>query len=387
MKFTLTIIQFTFLFLIGSSSVYGQYLETFSIPNKGIFMGPCGATSSTCASTDFTMVDWDIVGNLSGIDSGDFISTDGTDLSFEDVDEDVCWESPVLDITAVAGTFSISVDVVYTGFDSEDFIDLEYSIDGAPYVQVPNQVGGGAGTLQFNTSNNDGANTLTVSGLSGSSTLSIHVCADFNLFGTFENMSMDNVTVPEANVSVLPVELISFKAEKRENQVMLNWATASELNNEKFEIEHSTDNKPFEKIGEVEGNITTLQVSNYSFNHERPTVGVNYYRLKQIDFDGQFEYSKVISLNFKGKNGEIGEFYPSPSKSGLVNLDYISQTDEEITVSVFDMTGKLLVNQTQSIARGNNNLSFDFLELNTGIYIVKIGDERNPTHRKLIIKR
>ena len=186
---------------------------------------------------------------------------------------------------------------------------------------------------------------------------------------------------------LLPVELLFFDATLDANTVLLNWQTASELNNEKFEVEQSRDGRDFQKIGEIEGKGTTLEQQDYSYEVKNPRNGISYYRLKQIDFDGQFEYSKVISVNFKGENGDVGEFYPNPSKSGLVNIYYTSQTDDEIAVSVFDVTGKLVVNQIQQVSNGDNNLSFDFSELNTGTYIVKIGDERNPTHRKLIIER
>lgn len=195
------------------------------------------------------------------------------------------------------------------------------------------------------------------------------------------------VTGASCSNMTLPVELINFEYKEIEKYILLNWRTASELNNEKFEVEESRDGRKFQKIGEVEGNGTTFEEQEYSFEVKNPRNGVSYYRLKQIDFDGQFEYSEVISINFRGKNGEVGEFYPNPSKSGLINLDYFAQNDDEITISVFDMTGKLLVNQVQSVLRGNNNLSFDLSELNAGIYIVKIGDERNPTHRKLIIEK
>lgn len=192
---------------------------------------------------------------------------------------------------------------------------------------------------------------------------------------------------PAPTCASLPVELVDFKANVLQNAVQLKWSTASETNNEGFEIEESRDGLIFQKIGEVQGNGTTFEQQEYSFEVKNPQNGISYYRLKQIDFDGQFEYSKVNSVNFRGENREVGKFYPNPSKSGLVNLDYFAQNDDEITVSVYDMTGKLVVNQIQSLSRGNNNLSFNFSELNTGIYIVKIGDERNPTHRKLIIER
>jgi hypothetical protein len=190
-----------------------------------------------------------------------------------------------------------------------------------------------------------------------------------------------------ANAVALPVELIKFGSSTLVQGIQLDWQTAIEINNERFEIEDSQDGRVFQKIGEVKGNGTTAEQQEYSFEVKNPKKGVSYYRLKQIDFDGQFEYSKVISVDFKGDNGDVGELYPNPSKSGVINLDYFAQSDDEITISVFDVTGKLVVNQIQSISRGNNNLSFDFSELNIGIYIVKIGDERNPTHRKLIIER
>ncbi len=207
--------------------------------------------------------------------------------------------------------------------------------------------------------------------------------------GTWQNGSgCSGITTLSGDVqSVLPVDLVLFESKMIDKQIALQWITATELNNEKFEVEESREGREFQKIGEVKGKGATHEQQDYSFEVKNPRNGISYYRLKQIDFDGQFEYSKVIRVNFKGENGNVGEFYPNPSKSGTVNLDYTSENDDEILVSVFDVTGKLIVNQIQQFSNGDNNLSFDFSELNTGIYIVKIGDERNPTHRKLIIER
>ncbi|MEO1263353.1 MAG: hypothetical protein AAFZ15_31375 [Bacteroidota bacterium] len=158
----------------------------------------------------------------------------------------------------------------------------------------------------------------------------------------------------------LPVELILFEANISEKSLLLNWQTESEINNEKFEIEESRDGRAVKKIGEVTGGGTTLEQQEYLFEVHDPRNGTSYYRLKQIDFDGQSEYSNVISVNFKSGNAEVGEFYPNPSKSGLVNLDYFALNDDEITVSVFDITRKLVLNQILPISNGNNNLSFNF---------------------------
>ncbi len=203
--------------------------------------------------------------------------------------------------------------------------------------------------------------------------------------GDLEYMALDAFTW---NTLVLPVELVDFRGLSYPDYIELSWQTVSELNNEKFEIEQSHDGRIFQKIGELKGNGTTVEKKNYLFKVENPISGISYYRLKQVDFDGQFEYSKIISLNIKEKNREVGEFYPNPSKSGLVNLDYKCQNDDdEIIVSIFDIKGELVLNQIQQVSNGGNNLNFDFSALNTGVYIVKVGDDRNSTYRKLVIKK
>lgn len=185
----------------------------------------------------------------------------------------------------------------------------------------------------------------------------------------------------------LPVEMTNFRAVQVNEKVELIWATASELDNDKFEIEESQGGQEFKKIGEVKGNGITTDEKNYLFKVDNPNNGISYFRLKQIDFDGGYEYSKVISINFKWESREVGEFYPNPSNLGMVNLDYSSQKDAEIKVSVFDMAGKLAINQLRQVSVGSNNLAFDFSGLNKGIYFVRIGGEINPTYRKLIIEK
>ena len=76
----------------------------------------------------------------------------------------------------------------------------------------------------------------------------------------------------------------------------------------------------------------------------------------------------------------------APVKSGMVNLDYTSQNDEEIIISVFDITGKLVINEIQQISNGNNNLSFDFSALNKGAYFVKLQAGESTQYQKLIIE-
>jgi len=172
---------------------------------------------------------------------------------------------------------------------------------------------------------------------------------------------------------------------KVDNGLELQWQTASELNNEKFEIEMSQNGRSFNKIGEVKGYGTTQTQVDYDFSVEKPPVGTSYYRLKQLDFDGQSEYSYIVSANFVYKGVSVGTIYPNPSRSGLVSLDLTAEESKTASIAIFDATGKLIMNQVRSLVQGNNRLDFDFSSLMAGVYILKIGNEQNPIQRKLII--
>ena len=97
--------------------------------------------------------------------------------------------------------------------------------------------------------------------------------------------------------------------------VNLSWATASELNNDKFIIETSNEGEIFSGIGEIQGAGTTFEGKTYQFTHHTPSAGMNYYRLKQMDFDGTFAYSKVVAVEAPGSTDIVA--YPNPAKDRL----------------------------------------------------------------------
>jgi len=103
----------------------------------------------------------------------------------------------------------------------------------------------------------------------------------------------------------LPVELISFRGKSTLEGTLLTWQTATEKNNEGFEIEHSIDGRTWDNIGFTYGNGTSNELNSYEFIHELPVSGINYYRLKQIDFDGQFEYSHIVNVELGITNYEF----------------------------------------------------------------------------------
>lgn len=198
------------------------------------------------------------------------------------------------------------------------------------------------------------------------------------------NAEFTAIAAPQ--VPTLPIELIHFDAVQSDEKIQLWWSTASEINHEKFEIEKSSDDSEFLKIGEIQGSGNSLAEKEYVFDDLDPSHGTLYYRLKQIDFDGAHAYSEVISVNFQGGDKDFEGFYPNPGKMGLVNLDYFAESDGTISVLVFDVAGKLVGNKRQSISSGNNKLSFDFSDLPKGIYTAKIGNEDSAVYHKLMLE-
>ena len=209
----------------------------------------------------------------------------------------------------------------------------------------------------------------------GSYQLTVQALPDSN-----QNAYSNTTTNP-----TLSVELIYFEGEIANELNVLNWKTASELNNDKFEIERSQNGIDFQYIGEVKGYGTTSDMQQYTLTDEKPQDKNNYYRLVQIDLDDRYEYSDVICIKRK-RSERVGEFYPNPSESDWVNLDYISESNQEINMSIFDITGKWILKQTRSISKGNNQLNFDFSKIERGMYIIQIEDESTFFIRELILK-
>ena len=190
-----------------------------------------------------------------------------------------------------------------------------------------------------------------------------------------ENSSLDTdgygVVFQAYSAAALPVELLYFYAEKVNKGVQLDWQTATELNNSHFEIEWSpsveqagTNGIDFKKIGEVAGAGTTNDVQFYDFLHQTPVIGMNYYRLKQFDFDGTFEYSDVLNIEYRTRNIEY-RIFPNPT-SAFITIENLQEGE---LVQVFSSNGQFIEAYQSPI----NNLSVRHLP--KGTYFIKIGTQ------------
>lgn len=132
--------------------------------------------------------------------------------------------------------------------------------------------------------------------------------SDINDPANDHHMQLDDITIYPFDVScaiVLPVEMVSFTAERSGHVALLNWETSSEQNNDYFTVERLNENGVFNQIGIVDGNGTTSQPSYYSFTDETPLPGTNYYRLRQTDYNGDYAYSPIRSVEFTDADGFI----------------------------------------------------------------------------------
>jgi hypothetical protein len=169
----------------------------------------------------------------------------------------------------------------------------------------------------------------------------------------------------------LPVTLQSFTVKAINNAALLQWETASELNNDHFDIERSADGRLFTKIGRIQGQGTTGISQHYRFTDAAPLTGNNYYRLAQVDLDDKITYSKTRLLSFSGQGGML-KIFPNPVRSTL-HIQLPQAASGQHALQLFDLTGlKVLV---QSIPAGTLQTDADISTLAPGTYILRYGNE------------
>jgi photosystem II stability/assembly factor-like uncharacterized protein len=189
----------------------------------------------------------------------------------------------------------------------------------------------------------------------------------------------------------LPVELISFSAECVDNDVILSWTTASETNNKGFQVERSIKNsklqiKNFETMGFVNGNGTSTELNHYSFTDENLSAGKYIYRLKQIDYDGSFEYSNEIEVDVNVVNEFVlYQNYPNPFNPST-NIKFTIPDFGFTTLKIYDVLGNevaTLVNEEKH--PGEYEIEFDASKLSSGIYFYNLTFGTYTSSKKLLL--
>ena len=206
------------------------------------------------------------------------------------------------------------------------------------------------------------------------------IVGDGNNHGSFDAVPDDNnaadwdlatpVTVSNFTAAIaLPVELTTFNAKAQGSSINLDWATASEKQSSHFDIERSADAQNWATIGSVKGAGTSVRAHSYVYTDNAPLSNVNYYRLKQVDLDGKFEYSPVATAAV-GK-GKLKGIFPNPVKDKLNVI--AGELSENATATIFDLSGKAV--QTTRL----NGAQIDVSNLNQGMYLLRVSDDSGQT--------
>ncbi|MBK6913405.1 MAG: T9SS type A sorting domain-containing protein [Ignavibacteriales bacterium] len=237
----------------------------------------------------------------------------------------------------------------------------------------PNGAGGanlfaGTGGGVFLSTNNGTSWTEINNGLTNTYVLALSV-SGANLFAGTYHGGVWKRPLDE----MIPVELTSFTASVGENKVLLNWATATETNNQGFEIERKLFGSNYEKIGYITGFGTTTEPKSYSFTDQNVTSGKYSYRLKQIDFDGTFEYSNTIEVEISTPlEFSLEQNYPNPFNP-TTTITFSIPEKSFVTLKVYDILGReiaVLVNE--ELETGNFEKTFEASTLSSGVYIYRI---------------
>ena len=195
----------------------------------------------------------------------------------------------------------------------------------------------------------------------------------FRQFNSATDLIFDGILISSVWVDVVPVELASFTASVNGNIVTLTWITATELNNSGFDILRSTQQDLWEKIAFVPGNGTTTEIHYYSFEDGNLNSGMYSYKLKQLDFDGSFEYSNVVFVEVTiPAQFELSQNYPNPFNPSTT-IKFAIPEATMVTLKVFNALGEevaLLVDRIMEI--GIHEVNFDAVRINSGMYFYRI---------------
>lgn len=220
--------------------------------------------------------------------------------------------------------------------------------------------GGGQGVVVYTTAQPTGSvSTTTTNGLGGCNnsgcTSSAGAGVGSNNIGIIDN-------------AILPVELVAFDARllSDEKGVLLNWITEVEINNEGFSVERSRDGVNFEEIHFMSGAGTSAHTNYYEYKDLTPLSGINYYRLKQIDFDGKISYTKTIAIELPFRTNNI-MVYPNPAKD-QVQLEWDFEA-ESVGWALYTIEGRLVRNAEQVASQG---LSVSVADLPRGFYVLRV---------------
>jgi hypothetical protein len=171
----------------------------------------------------------------------------------------------------------------------------------------------------------------------------------------------------DQEISPLPVKWGNFEVSKANDKADISWATTSEVNNSHFEVEHSLDGSNFVEIGRVVGNGFSNKLLKYHYIHQKPLKGINYYRLKQVDFNGIFDYSDIRYVKYEPNNEMLIKQF-----ADFIQLEFENTNNEDTQIRMIDFSGKLIDIQKVEKGEGIASVNINTQHLAAGAYNIQL---------------
>lgn len=186
--------------------------------------------------------------------------------------------------------------------------------------------------------------------------------------------------------NALPVELLDFWSEVRPTSIVLNWRTASEINTKGAFVERRTADSSFEAIGWVDGAGNSSQVQTYTYNDLDVEDGVTYfYRLRLVDLDGTFSFSKTIKVSLDVADSAI-EVFPNPVNNDF-KLRISSDTNESVVIYMYDLSGRVIMEKRVDVVQGQNVHRMNSESLENGIYLISVKSDAYFKSKKIMVSK
>ena len=383
------------------NQIYGAYLTNSTIPNAIEIANPAGVTvyksslnlggsliftsGKLTVAPNYTLNMTNPNATITGASASSYIIgnvnrtvNSAGNYTFP-VGTATAYAPAVIQLNNIVGPTSISASFNSTALSNQPNL----SIGSATITQA---LAGGSWTITPNTQPSSGNYNITLSAPLGSSAAN-----DFAIIKREGNYSFYNWTVagtPQSSSvnagvvtasatgitsfsqfaigelpTTLPVKLTKFVAKAESTSVLLTWETATELNSDKFIVERSNDGNLFLPVGDIKAKGSSTQQISYSLRDKNPQGGMNYYRLKQVDLDGSFEYSNIVPVKFSLSATSV-KTYPNPASEWL---HFNGVANKKAKVNWYSISGQ----KTATSILENNKTNVP-TQLSNGLYIIKI---------------
>lgn len=199
------------------------------------------------------------------------------------------------------------------------------------------------------------------------------------------NWTLDNAT-PLNLLITLPVEWLDVMARYEKGRTVVSWQTAREMRSSHFEVQRSEDGMAFETLGHVQAAGHSDNLRSYQFVDPRAGTEAFYYRLKQVDLDGQMGYSPIVQVRTPGQAQEVGMVSPNPVQNKQLVFAYHGLAAEWLDFRLTDVAGQLLFTETRQVFGGNQQFLFDLSNLPRSMYVLTVSNGRTTSHHRVSLR-